>query len=418
MLVSEKLVAYAFVAWVGLFGALVAHRGAVALFAAPFVIALVAGLAGARQPAVSVVASIEPARAVVGDEVTVRFDVETRGAAGCLLEVATAAAPVLHGDDGSTAVLAVPGDGCHRLELALAARRWGTFELGAVAWRLQDPARLLRYEEAVASDLALQVHPPPELVRRLVEPDRTTPFGGSHPARRPSDGIEFAEIRPFAPGDRLAQVNGRVSARRGAPYVTARHPERHANVVVLLDTSSPTALEESVRGAVALVTAYAKARDRVGIVAFGSRVAWVAPGLGPRHLYRLLDALLLNEAPFAHVWRDLQAVPARVLPPNALVWLVSGLEDDRPALVAAGLRGRGFDVSVLEVELEAGVLPGQGRADALAHRLWRLRRVARRRALGAAGVPVAAWRSGRPVSLALAEAQAFRSRRGPRAGRG
>lgn len=414
VLVSEKLVAYAVVAAVGLFGALLVHRSALALFAAPFVIALVAGLAGARAPAVAVTTRLEPDRAAVGDDVTVSFAVETRGAVG-LLDLATAVAPDLHGEDGPTASLVVDQDGCHRATLSLVARRWGTFGLGAVAWRLQDPARLLRYEASVGSDLELRVHPPPELVRQLAEPDRTTPFGGSHPARRAADGIEFAEVRPFAPGDRLAQVNSRVSARRGAPYVTLRHPERHANVVVLLDTSSAAALEECVRGAVALVTAYAAARDRVGIVAFGSRVAWVAPGLGQRHLYRLLDALLLEEAPFAHVWRDLRGVPARVLPPNALVWLVSGLEDDRPALVAASLRGRGFDVSVLEVELEAAVAPGRDRAGALAHRLWRLRRAARRAALGEAGVPVAPWRPSRPVSLALAEARAFRARRGPRA---
>lgn len=414
VLPSEKLVAYALVACVGLFGALVAHRAVAALFAAPFVVALVSGLAAARAPSISVTATLEPTRAVVGDEVILAFSVEASGAVG-LLELAAGIPPPLRADAGKATSLFVERDGTHRAALPLVAARWGTFGLGPIAWRLHDPARLLRYEAVAPSALELQVHPPPDVVRRLAQPGRTTPFGGSHPARRAADGIEFAEVRPFAAGDRLSDVNSRVSARRGAPYVTLRHPERHANVVVLLDTSAGTALEAAVRGAVALVTAYATARDRVGIVAFGSRVAWVAPGLGERHLYRLLDALLSSEAPFAHVWRDLRTVPARMLPPNALVWLVSALEDDRPALVAAALRGRGFDVSVLEVELESSVPPGRGSGAELAHRLWRLRRAARRRALEGAGVPVVAWGAERPVALALDEAAAFRARRRPRA---
>jgi len=49
-------------------------------------------------------------------------------------------------------------------------------------------------------------------------------------------GIEPGDIREFAPGDAIRQVNWRASLRLGKLYVTQHHREHNADVVLMLDT--------------------------------------------------------------------------------------------------------------------------------------------------------------------------------------
>ncbi|WP_442799858.1 DUF58 domain-containing protein [Nocardia sp. NBC_01730] len=63
--------------------------------------------------------------------------------------------------------------------------------------------------------------PRPELPERL----------GSHLTRRHGPGVEYADIRAYAPGNQLRTVNWPVSARRGRLYVTER---RAAPVLVVV----------------------------------------------------------------------------------------------------------------------------------------------------------------------------------------
>lgn len=413
---TDKLVAYATFSSVGLVIGLAFHRVELVLLAAPFAAALVVGLAGARRPRLELTAELSSERALEGDPLALRLTVTSARQVGPIALAVRSPASLLGKDGRTTTTAMVDRPGPHRATIELAATRWGTFTLGPLAWQAEDPGRLLRYEQVVDYEQQVRIHPRPETLRLLVQPSRTTPFSGNHRAPVAGDGIEFAEVRRFSAGDRYRDVNPRVSARRGELFVTRRHPERHANVVVLLDTASDTALEQTVRGAVALVTAYAGQHDRVGVVAFGSMVRWVAPGLGDRHLYRVLDALLTSQAAFSYIWRDLAIVPPQMLPPNALVWLVSPLEDDRPAGIAYQLRSRGYDVSVLEIDLESLYSPGAFRTDQLAYRLWRLRRAARRTALRETGSAVVTWSGDRAMAAVIEQAAAFRARRRSRAG--
>ena len=47
----------------------------------------------------------------------------------------------------------------------------------------------------------LKVYPQAEYLRTLARPMRTQVFAGNQVAREKGDGIEFADLRPFAPGD-------------------------------------------------------------------------------------------------------------------------------------------------------------------------------------------------------------------------
>ncbi len=177
------------------------------------------------------------------------------------------------------------------------------------------------------------------------------------------EGLEFADMRPFVPGDRVRSVNWRATARSGSLVVNERHPERNADVVLFLDSfaearaSDEGTFEHAVRAAATLATRFLERRDRVGLVAFGGFLRWLEPGGGLVQRYRLVDALLETGIEFSYAWKDVNVIPARTLPARALVIAVTPLLDERSVAALVDLRGRGHDLVVLEVSPEGHVRP-------------------------------------------------------------
>ena len=197
---------------------------------------------------------------------------------------------------GTSAALGVP------LELRLRPTTWGLVTVGPVWVRVHGPFGLVRWEGAVGPTTTLRVLPGPASTRVLLQAAEPRAIAGSHLARIRGDGLEFAEVRPYAPGDRLRAVNWSVSARRDGIWVNQRHPERSADLVVLVDTfaddrdGNAAALVPAVRAAWVLATAHLSAHDRVGLVTFGGYPAWIAPGSGERALLAFCDRLLAHAA--------------------------------------------------------------------------------------------------------------------------
>jgi uncharacterized protein (DUF58 family) len=264
----------------------------------------------------------------------------------------------------------------------------------------------------------LRVYPRPEVVRRLLQPAETQAFAGNEVSRLRGEGIEFAEVRPFVPGDRVRRINWRVSARRGDLHVNEMRPERNADVVVFVDTFSDvredattpagTTLDLAVRAAAALVSAYLRRRDRVGLIGFGGTLRWLRPEMGERQLYRVADALLDTEAHFSHAWKGLEVIPRQTLPPKSLVVALTPLLDGRSVTALLELRGRGHDLSVIAVSPLPFVRPGRRETEQLAYRLWEMEREALLARFLALGVPVVEWRRGEPLDGVLATSAAFR----------
>jgi uncharacterized protein (DUF58 family) len=246
-------------------------------------------------------------------------------------------------------------------------------------------------------------------------------YSGNEVSRRAGDGIEFADVRPYVPGDQIRRVNWRLSSRRPEVYVNELHPERSTDVVVLLDTftdlgaGEQTSLATAVRGASGIADHYLRRRDRVGLIAFGGSVRWLSPGMGLGQTYRIVDALLDARAAVSFVWKGVDLIPPRSLPPNALVVALSPLVDDRAIQALLDLRGRGFDVTVIEVSPEAFVAPPADPFARTARRLWHMQRELLRDRFRRLGVPVGSWSSGQPLQVAFEEVRAFRryGRHGP-----
>ena len=108
-------------------------------------------------------------------------------------------------------------------------------------------------------------------------------------------------------------------------------------------------LGQAVRAAATLAELYLRRRDRVGLVAFGGTLRWLEPGGGLVQHYRLVDALLETRVRFSYAWKDVNVIPARMLPARALVIAVTPLLDPRAVSALLDLRARGFDLAAVEV---------------------------------------------------------------------
>jgi uncharacterized protein (DUF58 family) len=230
---------------------------------------------------------------------------------------------------------------------------------------------------------------PPDLLRRI----------GDHTAAAPGAGIEFFGIRGYRPGDRLRDMNWRVTSRRGQPHVNQRAALRAADLVVVVDAFSDvgppgdTTLDVAVRGAAGLATAYLGTGDRAGVVVLGGMLKWLAPAPGSRQFFRIVE-MAFGMRFFSEVTPDLDRVPRVALPPRALVVLFSPLLDRRAISAVADLRQRGVSLIVVDVLRHEPPTDPRLPMSALAVRLWRLDRSALRASLASLGVPVLAWDSG------------------------
>ena len=163
------------------------------------------------------------------------------------------------------------------------------------------------------------------------------------------------------------------------------------------------------RAAATLAGRYLARRDRVGLVTFGGILRWLEPGGGLVQRYRLIDALLETGVEFSYAWKDVNIIPARTLPPKALVIAVTPLLDQRSIAALLDLRARGHDLAVVEVSPEDIVVPGDG-LDALAYRLWLLQRAELRARFERSGVAVARWTEELPLDAGLEGVRAFSRR--------
>ena len=410
---DARLAAYATLAAAALVGALALRRPELAAIAAPFAMLVALGVR-MPPPGLRAWVDVDRERALEGDELEALVTVRAESGID-RLEVGLALPDGIELVRGPNPVAVHLAAGEER-ELALRLRcvRWASAELGEVWLRARDRVGLVHYEARVDRRRPLRIYPAPERLRRLLAPARTQATTGSEVSPVRAEGLEFAETRPFVPGDRVRSVNWRATARRGSLVVNDRHPERNADVVLFLDSFAEAraadegTFEHAVRAAATLATRLLERRDRVGLVAFGGVLRWLEPGGGLVQRYRLVDALLETGVEFSYAWKDVNVIPARTLPPSALVIALTPLLDERSVSALVDLRGRGHDLVVLELSPEPYVEPGSDPADRVAFRLWRLQRAELRGRFERLGVAVSTLHADTTVEAALEEVRAYR----------
>jgi uncharacterized protein (DUF58 family) len=410
---TPKLGAYAVLAGAGLLAALVLGRPELAALAAPFALVLVVGLSLGEPPRVRAFFELDQERQVEGEPVEALLELHGQTAAP-RLEVLLDLPEGLEAEAPSLRLVSLGFDERRELELPLRCPHWGAYLVGDVFLRAQDTFGLLVFEQKLDLRRPLKVYPRGEALQKLLRPLETQASTGSQSPRARGEGIEFADLRPFVPGDRVRRVNWRATARRGEPWVNETHPERNTDVIIFLDTfaearaSGSSTLDQAVEAAGSLAAHYIREKDRVGLVAFGGVLNWLTVSGGVVQLYRVLDSLLDAEIFLSYAWKNIDILPTRTLPPRALVLALTPLLDERSVRALADLRVRGFDLAVVEISPVPFVEPGRGELDALAYRLWVMRRDALRASYLQLGVPVVEWRKDAPLQAALEEVRTFR----------
>ena len=401
--------------WVvlGAAGALALGRPELAALAAPFALFVAVGLALAQRPELKVHVELDRERQLEDRHVALELEL-VAGSRGERMEVLVKLSDGLVGEEPNPRVIRLAASERRELQMPLRCAHWGTYEVGEVLWRSRDPFGLLVFEGSAGESRRLKVYPSGETLQRLLQPLDTQVFSGNQVARHRGEGIEFADLRPFTTGDRVRRVNWRATAKRGVPWVNEAHPERNTDVVLFLDTFAEArrtdtgTLDLGVRAAASFATHYLKEKDRVGLVSFGGILNWLTVTSGTTQLYRIVDSLLDAEILLSYAWKDLDVIPTRTLPPGALVIALTPLLDERAVRSLFDLRGRGFDLAVIELSPFPFVDEGQTESERLAYRLWRLRRDALRSRYASLGIPVVEWREGVPLEAMVEEVRGFR----------
>jgi uncharacterized protein (DUF58 family) len=287
-----------------------------------------------------------------------------------------------------------------------AVPRWGKRRIGSVGLVLHDRWRLTEGRVLVTLP-SVDCYPLPAAQRTRVVLTRLPNRLGEHPARVAGEGMEFSGVREYVPGDRQRAINWPATTRRGRLQVNTFAAERSQDVVLLVDATSDvgepgsSALDFGLRGAAGAAKAYLDARDRVGVITYqwgGAR--WLAPSLGRRQVYKIIDAMLAADAGWSR-GAVFSRLPRAALPPGSLVVAFSPLLDQRFVEALRDMRERGFPLIVVDV-LNAEPPARYSFTDAVARRIWRMEQQAIRFSLRELGVPLVHWDGVAPLDLPLA----------------
>ena len=388
-------------ALLALVAAVLTGHAALVLLAAPALGAL--ALLPRRRPSeLDIDVTLSSSRCFEGEEVTITATVRAAHPLDeAILELQPAAQVTLAGASPRTQAFLRAGRVSARW--VIRPERWGRISPGTV--RVAGRSGALQTSRQIELD-PLEVFPRPARIRTRLVPAELLRRIGEHTGRAVGDGVEFAGIRPYVPGDQLRDVNRAVSIRRGQLHVNQRAAARAADLVVMIDAfgdSGPVSertLDLAVHGASALVTAYLRVSDRAGLVVLGGLLRWLGPAAGDRQFYRIAEMMLAARYD-SFVTPDVGRIPRSALPPGTLVVVFSPLLDPRGFGAIRDLRQRGFPLIVVDT-LRDEPPPGTRADTRLALRLWRLDRTATRSGLRALGIPVLGWDAGTELDSVLA----------------
>ena len=192
--------------------------------------------------------------------------------------------------------------------------------------------------------------------------------GGAYRSRFKGRGIEFEEVREYAYGDDVRDIDWNVSARMGAPFVKKYVEERELQVVLAADVSASglfgsgakTKLRTQAEIAALLSLSAVRNRDKVGMITFSDRVEKHLPVRGGRaHVLRMLRELVATE-PRGRGTNLAEALTRlrRSLKRRSVIFVISDFLDSSEGRAdALGMLARRHDVVLVRTEDPAELAP-------------------------------------------------------------
>ncbi len=183
-------------------------------------------------------------------------------------------------------------------------------------------------------------------------------ISGLHRSPHLGFSTDFAQHRPYVPGDDIRHIDWRVYGRTERHYLKTFEADTNTNFVVLLDTSASmgfkherlTKLEYAKILAACLIYFSHRQRDRVGLVTFGEDIRDIVPP-SARHLQQCLHGLERAEASgTGDLSRPLEKI-AEQQRRRGMYLLLSDLYETPDKVIKAlgALRDAGHDVMCLQI---------------------------------------------------------------------
>lgn len=180
---------------------------------------------------------------------------------------------------------------------------------------------------------------PTELLKRIREIEIYTDhlandvFAGQYKSTFKGQGMEFAEVREYTPGDDVRNIDWRVTARAGHPYVRKYVEERELTVMLVVDasgsmnfgTAETTKAETMAEAAATLAFSAVRNSDKVGLLVFTDQVeTYIPPAKGRRQVLRVIREVLYTspQRQATNLARALEYVN-HVLTRRAIVFVIS-----------------------------------------------------------------------------------------------
>jgi len=209
---------------------------------------------------------------------------------------------------------------------------------------------------------------------------------GLHRSPRKGFSVEFADHRPYQPGDDLRYIDWKIAARSDRRVVKQYEEETNLRATIVLDVSRSmdwsgaewmasgreaaarplTKLAYAEQLAAALALLFIRQRDAVGLVQFDEQVrSSIPPRARSGQWQRIVAALRRESAGSTSNAAHGLAQAARLVRRRGMVILISDLLMDVPDVAHAlrGLRAAGHDVMVLHImDAAERELPGSGEA--------------------------------------------------------
>lgn len=117
-------------------------------------------------------------------------------------------------------------------------------------------------------------------------------------------GMDFAEVREYLPGDDVRSIDWNVTARMDHPFIKVYEEERELTILLLVDVSASGefgSVESSKRelaAELASVLAFSATRnnDKVGLILFSDKIEkFIPPQKGRSHVLRVIREILFYE---------------------------------------------------------------------------------------------------------------------------
>jgi uncharacterized protein (DUF58 family) len=176
----------------------------------------------------------------------------------------------------------------------------GVFKLGPWAVLSSDPFGIFTFQREYITAQQMVVYPPLATLRSDLLPYGKQP-GDMKPLNQPliAESILSTHARQYQPGDPLAHIHWRTTARKNKPFVKVFDPEAASRIWLIPDMNPRVHLGEGYTSSeetlvlllAALASQLLNQQRCVGLVAATSPACIVMPQRGMGHLWTLLSAL-------------------------------------------------------------------------------------------------------------------------------